>query len=338
LAMFINARITDKYLSRFLALVCLFLALAPYQAQAKLLAAYISDSPSSSVPEWIAKETGLFKKYGLDLDLVFIDGSTRGIQALMAGDLSFTEAVGTSAINGKLAGGNIAIVNGLVNTLPYYIVGSPAIKSPEDLKGRTAAVHIPGTAADFALRLALKRVGIPYNQIKAITVGGGPARIMALINGQVEFTVASDAEKFQGERQGQKTIIDMAEFKVPFQFTCTVTTDKMIREQPDNVRRMVEALAAGVHFFKTNKEDTLRIMSKYTRGQNRALLEGAYAAYSQLLVADTYPTLEGLRNTLEVQASWDAKVTKAKAEDFVDLRFVDQLKSSGFIEKLYGRK
>ena len=102
----------------------------------------------------------------------------------MAGDLSFTEAVGTSAINGKLAGGNIAIVNGLVNTLPYYIVGSPAIKSPEDLKGRTAAVHIPGTAADFALRLALKRVGIPYNQIKAITVGGGPARIMALINGQ----------------------------------------------------------------------------------------------------------------------------------------------------------
>src|SRR6266850_1514506 len=307
--MFINARITDKYLSRFLALVCLFLALTPYQAQAKLLAAYISDSPSSSVPEWIAKETGLFKKYGLDIDLVFIDGSTRGIQALMAGDLSFTEAV-----------------------------GSPAIKSPEDLKGRTAAVHIPGTAADFALRLALKRMGIPYNQIKAITVGGGPARIMALINGQVEFTVASDAEKFQGERQGQKTIIDMAEFKVPFQFTCTVTTDKMIREQPDNVWRMVEALAAGVHFFKTNKEDTLRIMSKYTRGQNRALLEGAYAAYSQLLVADTYPTLEGLRNTLEVQASWDAKVTKTKAEDFVDLRFVDQLKSSGFIEKLYGRK
>jgi NitT/TauT family transport system substrate-binding protein len=252
--------------------------------------------------------------------------------------LSFTEAVGTSAINGKIAGGNIAIVNGLVNTLPYYIVSHPSIKSPEDLKGRTAAVHVPGTAADFALRLALKRVGIPYNQIKAITVGGGPARIMALINGQVEFTVASDAEKFQGESQGQKTIIDMAEFKVPFQFTCTVTTGKMIREQPDNVRRMVEALAAAVHYFKTNKEDTIRIMGKYTRGQNRKLLEGAYAAYSQLLVADTYPTLEGLRSTLEVQASWDAKVAKAKAEDFVDLRFVDQLKSSGFIEKLYGRK
>ena len=86
-----------KNFCRCAALAYLFLAFAPFEVEAKLLAAYISDSPSSSVPEWIAKETGLFKKYGLDLDLVFIDGSTRGIQALMAGDLSFTEAVGTSA-------------------------------------------------------------------------------------------------------------------------------------------------------------------------------------------------------------------------------------------------
>ncbi len=163
-------------------------------AQAKITIAYISDSPSSSVPQWIAKETGIFKKYGLDIDLVFIDGSTRGIQALLAGDLGFTEAVGTSAINGKTAGGNIAIINGIVNTLPYYIIGNPAIKSRDDLKGRTAAVHIPGTAADFALRLALKSINLPYNQIKAITVGGGPARIGALINGQAEFTIVSDAE------------------------------------------------------------------------------------------------------------------------------------------------
>ena len=170
-------------------------------AQSKLLSAYISDSPSSSVPAWIAKEAGLFKKYGLDIDLVFIDGSTRGIQSLLAGDLSFTEAVGTSAINGRIAGGDIAIVNGVVNTLPYYVVGKANIKSREELKGRTAAVHIPGTAADFALRLALKQVGISYNQIKAITVGGGPARIASVIAGQTDFTIVSDAEKIQGERK-----------------------------------------------------------------------------------------------------------------------------------------
>jgi ABC-type nitrate/sulfonate/bicarbonate transport system substrate-binding protein len=252
--------------------------------------------------------------------------------------LSFTEAVGTSAINGRIAGGDIAIVNGVVNTLPYYVVGKATIKSREDLKGRTAAVHIPGTAADFALRLALKQVGIPYNQIKAITVGGGPARISSVIAGQTDFTIVSDAEKIQGERSGLKVVIDMAALKVPFLYTCTVTSRRMIREQPTAVQHMVEAIAAAVHFFKTNKEESIKIMSKYTRGANRAILEGAYSAYSQLFVEDTYPTLEGLRNTLEVQSSWDPKAAKAKAEDFVDLRFVDQLRSSGFIDKLYGSK
>jgi NitT/TauT family transport system substrate-binding protein len=190
----------------------------------------------------------------LDVDLLFIDGSTRGIQSLLAGDLSFTEAVGTSAINGRIAGGDIAIVNGVVNTLPYYIVGKSNIKSREDLKGRTAAVHIPGTAADFALRLALK------------PVGGGPARIASVIAGQTDFTIVSDAEKIQGERNGLKVVIDMAALKVPFLYTCTVTSRQMIREQPNAVQGMVEAIAAGVHFFKTNKEDSIKIMSKYTRG------------------------------------------------------------------------
>jgi NitT/TauT family transport system substrate-binding protein len=307
-------------------------------APAKLVSAYISDSPSASVPQWIAKEMGIFKKHDLDIDLIFIDGSTRGIQSLLAGDLSFTEAVGTSAINGRIAGGDIAIIDGLVNTLPYYVIGKAAIKSRDDLKGRTAAVHIPGTAADFALRLALKKVGIAYNQIKAITVGGGPARIASVISGQTDFTVVSDAEKIQGEKAGLKMIIDMAELKVPFLYTCIVASRQRIREQPDTVRGMVEALAEAIHFFKTHKEESIKIMSKYTRGPSRVILEGAYAAYNQLFVEDTYPTLEGLKNTLEVQSSWDPKAAKAKVEDFVDLRFVDQLRSSGFVEKLYGRK
>ncbi len=126
------------------------------RAEANSTLAYISDSPSSSVPFWVAKDAGIFKKHGLDVDMLFINGSTRGIQSLIAGDLNFTGAVGTSAINGRLAGGDIRIISSLVNTLPYYVVGKPEIKSPEDLKGRSAATHIPGTSADFALRLALR--------------------------------------------------------------------------------------------------------------------------------------------------------------------------------------
>jgi len=307
------------------------------RAEQRIRLAYISDSPGSSAPYWIANDAGLFKKYGLDAELIFINGSTRGIQSLIAGELDFAGAVGTSAINGTLAGGDIAIVDSLVNTLPYYIIGKSDIKSPEDLKGRTLATHIPGTSADFAVRLALRKFGIDYKDIRAVMVGGATARVASVVNGQADFTMVTDSGKIQGEQAGMKLIIDMAKLKIPFVFTCTVASGKMIREEPKTVEAMAKSLAEAVHFFKTNKSETIRIMSKYTRGAKPNVLEGSWIAYKDLLEEDTKPALTGLSETLAVQAAWDPKAAKAKAEDFVDLRFTDNLKRSGFIDKLYGR-
>jgi ABC-type nitrate/sulfonate/bicarbonate transport system substrate-binding protein len=305
-------------------------------AEEKERIAYISDSPGSSSPFWIAKEAGLFNKHGLDAELIFINGSTRGVQSLIAGEIDFAGAVGTSAINGRLAGGDVVIVNSLVNTLPYYIIGKPEIRSPEDMKGRTASTHIPGTSADFALRLVLRKFGIDYNEIRAVMVGGTTARVAAVMKGQVDFTMVTEPGKIQGEKAGLKTIVDMAKLKIPFQFTCGVTSNRLISERPEAVQRIVRAMAESVHYFKNNRNETIKIMSKYTRGLNPAVLEGTWEAYSDLLEEDTRPTLEGLQDTLAVQASWDPKATNAQAKDFVDLRFVDQLEKSGFLAKLYG--
>jgi len=316
----------------------LALTVFPATVRATSYIAYISDSTNSSVIYWLAKEVGIFKKHGLDLDTIFINGSVRGIQSLIAGDLGYTGAVGTAVINAKLAGGDVAIIQSQMNTLPYFIIGNANIKSPEGLKGRSAAVHIPGTSADFAMRLALTKVGITYKDIKAITVGGAPARLAAVTQGQTDFTVVTDGERIQGEKMGLKVIIDMAKLNVPFQFNCSVTTRKKIRENPDEVRRVVWSMAEAIHFFKTNKEESIRVMQKYTRGLPRDVLEGAHAANSELLVEDTYPTIDGLKMTLEVQALTDPRASKAKAEDLVELRFVDELRKSGFLNKLYGRK
>src|SRR5499433_899971 len=307
-------------------------------AEAKSYVAYISDSPATASAYWVTKDAGFFKKHGLDVDLIFIDGSTRGIQTLISGSVPFTSAVGTSVINGKLAGGDIAIINSLTNTLPYYVFGKPEIKSPEDLKGRSAAMHIPGTAADFALRLALKGIGLSLKDIKGVTVGGAPARVAAVASGQLDFTVGTDAEKLRGEKLGLKVVIDMAKLNIPFQFNCTVATRQTVRENPDMVQRLVRAMAEAVHYYKNNKEPVVKIMQKYTRGPSRTFFEEVYDSNKVLLVDDTYPTLEGLKNTLEIQASLDPKAANAKAEDFVDLRFVDELKTSGLIEKLYGKR
>jgi ABC-type nitrate/sulfonate/bicarbonate transport system substrate-binding protein len=187
------------------------------------------------------------------------------------------------------------------------------------------------------LRLALKRFGIPYEGIKAVMVGGAPARVAAVTSRQVDFAVVTEPGKIKGEQAGLKMILDMAKLNIPFQFTCTVAARQLIRENPDAVQRMAKAMAEAVHYYKTHKPETIKIMQKYTRGQSRDVLEGSWNAYQELFVDDTYPTVEGLKNTLEVQSSWDPKAAQAKVDDFVDLRFVNDLKKSGFIDKLYGR-
>lgn len=96
-------------------------------------------------------------------------------------------------------------------------------------------------------------------------------------------------------------------------------------------QRMVNAMAEAVHYYKSNKDPVVKIMQKYSRGPSRTFFEEVFESNKDLLVEDTYPTLEGLKATLEIQASIDPKAAKAKAEDFVDLRFVNELKKSGFI-------
>jgi hypothetical protein len=93
-------------------------------------------------------------------------------------------------------------------------------------------------------------------------------------------------------------------------------------------------MADAVHFMKTHKEESIRVMQKYTRGLARDILEGAWASNAELVVDDGYPTLEGLKQTLDIQALTDARATKAKAEDFVDLRFVDEIRKTGYLSKL----
>ena len=84
-------------------------------------------------------------------------------------------------------------------------------------------------------------------------VGGSPTRVAAVINGQTDFTMVTEPGKIQGEKAGMKLIIDMAKLKVPFQFSCTITSGKTIRERPETVQKMVNAMADAVHFFKTRK-------------------------------------------------------------------------------------
>src|SRR5574337_11583 len=138
---------------------CLYTGLS-WAAADKLNTAYISTTPGSSSVLWVAKDARIFDKYGIDATMIFIAGSVRGIQSILAGEILIGEGGGPGLASARLAGGDVVAIAGNVNVLPYYLVAQPSIKKPEDLKGKIGGNHIAGTTAEFALKVELKKMGM----------------------------------------------------------------------------------------------------------------------------------------------------------------------------------
>jgi NitT/TauT family transport system substrate-binding protein len=316
--------------------VLALLALPNYTAAQKLNTAYISTTPGTSTVIQVAKEARLFDKHGIDATVIFISGSVRGIQAILAGEIPIGEGGGPGLASARLAGGDVVAIAGNVNVLPYYLVSHPSIKRHEDLKGKIGGTHIAGTTAEFALKVGLKKIGLdPLKDTSLRVIGGAIERMVALQKGIVQFTVVTEAGKAQAEKLGYPTVVDMVALQIPFPQNGIYTSTKLIRENPDLVRRYMRAYVEALHFYKTHKEDTFKIMRKYSRVEDRSVLEEAWDWHAKFMPDAPYPPIEGYQLVLNDIAEKNPKAAQANVKEYIDSRFVKELEDSGFIKGLY---
>ena len=304
----------------------------------KINTTYISSTPGSSTVVWVAKEAGIFDKHGIDAQVIFISGSVRGIQAILAGEIPIGEGGGPGLASARLAGGDVVAIAGNVNVLPYYLVSQPSIKRTEDLKGKIGGTHIAGTTAEFALKVGLKRIGLdPAKDVSLRVIGGAIERMVALQKGITNFTVVTEAGKVMAEKLGYPTVVDMVSLKIPFPQNGVYASTKLIRENPDLVRRYMRAYTEAIHYYKARKEDTMKIMRKYSRVEDRKVLEEAWDWHAKYMPDAPYPPADGYQLILQDIAEKNPKAAKANVKDYIDTRFVKELEDSGFIKNL-GRK
>ena len=319
-------------------LIFLLSGAALLAAADKINTSYISPAPASSAIIWVAKDARLFEKHGLDATVIYISGSVRGIQAILAGDIPIGEGGGPGLTSARLAGGDVVAIAGNINVLPYYLVAQPSIKKPEDLKGKIGGNHIAGTTAEFALRVGLKKLGLnPAKDVNLRVIGGSIERMVALQKGIVNFTVVTEAGKVMAEKLGYPMIVDMAALEIPFPQNGVYTSTRFIREQPDIVRRYMRAYVEAIHFFKTRKEESIKIMQKYSRVNERNPVEESWVWHVRYTPDAPYPPVEGYQTILQDLASTTPKAAQVNAKELVDPRFVKELEDSGFIKSLYGK-
>jgi len=313
-----------------------FTAAAPLRAAEKIYTAYFSPAPGPSSVIWVAKEARLFDKHGLDVPAILIPSSVRTLQAILAGEITIGESAGPAVASARLAGGDVVAIAGNVNILTYYFVTLPGIKRPEDLKGKVGANHSPGTIADFALRISLRKLGLdPSKDVGLRPIGVLLDRVAAMQKGIVQFTVLTEAEKPIVDKLGFPVLLDLVSLKIPFPQRGIYTTAKFAKEHPDTVRRYMRAYVEALHYFKTRKEETIQIMRKYSRVEDRNVLEHTWSWFTQNMPESPYPPLEGYQNVLQEMALTNPKAAAVNARDLVDTRFVKELEDAGFIENLY---
>src|SRR5438445_12750861 len=251
-------------------------SVAPAQV-ARIKVGYSSIGVGQSLV-WVAKEAGLFKENGLDVQLIFIGSSSILSQAVIARDVPIAIMSGTAAINSQLAGSDLVIAASTKkDPAQVFLVTAKGISQPAQLKGQKLAVSRLGASSDFILRLILKKIGlVPDKDVAIIQIGSSPVRMAALANGVADGTALTFEEMMVAKKMGFNVLLNLLQFGVEDLNSDLVTTRRFIRESKETVQRLVKGRTEGVTFFSNNKKFSMDIIARYTKSNDIEKIEYGY--------------------------------------------------------------
>ena len=246
-----------------LALAALIATVNPSSA-APLRIAYSAIS-GAMASLWVAQEGGYFKREGLDTELLYIGGGTLLIQSMLSGDVPFAYGPSVPVINATLRGSDLVLIGNTGNSLVFSIMARPEIKQPGQLRGKKVGVTRLGGSTDWALDAALKQWGIERGQISVIQTGGMPEGLAGLTAAALDAVVLSPPSNFRAAKAGMHELEDVGQLKIVFPNTPLSTTRSFIRTNRDTSLRFMRGFAQGLQRLRTDKEFSMKVLSKYTK-------------------------------------------------------------------------
>jgi len=320
-------------------LVLIFAWPAQGQAQApveKLRLAY-SAIGGSQASFWIPYEAGIFRKHGLDVELLYVAGGGRAAQVVQSGEVPIGLFTGGAVINSNLAGGDLVVIASSMNVMTFVVMARPEIKRVEDLKGKKVGISRFGSATDFGLRYAEEQWPVKRQRDFAVIQMGGVSDVYgALRAGALDAGVINAELAILARREGYRELVDIAKMGINFPTSSVVTTRSFIKRNENTVRKFVRGFVEGVHFGKTQRAPAISIMKKYLRSSDAAMFDELYEMYIvRNIPRIPRPAPEALKTVLDQMAETDPRVANLKPEQFIDARFFQELEKEGFIQRLW---
>ena len=294
-------------------------------------------SASNWIP-WVAKEAKIYEKYGLDVELILVKGSGQTSTAILGGSLFAAPVALPTVMLADLSGADLINIAHTVPGVQSKLLVKQEIKKPEDIKGKRIATSSLGSLGDFLFRYIIRKYGMdPSRDVTWLSIGTPPERLQALASGNVDAADLSYPTDVQALRMGYRVLWD-ARKEVVYPSMSVVTRRKNIQDDRDTVMRLLKAHIESIAYFKSHKDFSLKVLSKYLRTNDRELLEGSYEIFKEDFISTPYPIMKGLEATYDYVASRRPEVRNHKPEEFMDPSLVAELEKSDFIKKLYDQK
>jgi len=327
--------------SKLIIVVCGLLQLTVWAgAQAQPLSKIRIGYPSISSRQaqlWVAKDEGIFRRHGLNVELIFLRGGQVAIQALTGGDPPLV-TIG-NVIIANLQGHDIVLVGSVENSYDQSVFARRGTMTRmEELKGKRFGISGFGSATHNAALILFKKFNLePNRDVTFVPTGTGPERLAAMSTARIDATFFNPSEVPQALKAGFVEIIQMADIGFEVQGSGLATSRAYIKANRDVVKAALKAYVEGIYYVFANKAATMKSLTRYMRTDDQEVLDYSYQHYLKRTPKKPYPTMNGIQNLIDMSAPQLPQAKTAKPEQFADLSFLQELEREGFFEEMAKR-
>jgi NitT/TauT family transport system substrate-binding protein len=311
-------------------------AAAPTAGPARKLTVALSATSAVVAPLWVAVDEGLFRKYGLEVEIANFDGGSRAVPALVSHEAPIGVLNAGSVVVARLQGTDVLWFAGLFDTYYFQIYSRPTIRAAADLRGKTVAASSARSASERAFIDILGDHGLELNRDFQITyVGSQGGRLAALQQGLVDATIIGPPYGLRAREAGFQELFDLVTSGIPFGHFVVAGSEGWMRQNPEATRGFLRGYLEGIALAKRDKELTKRAIGRYTQTEDPALLEESYVVGVPQIPEIPWVREDIVRGTIATSELPQAR--GVAPQQLYDNSLLQELETAGFFRQLYGR-
>jgi len=297
---------------------------------------YAARAVVHSIP-YVTKEAGFFREEGIQVEVVRTAGNVAPM-TLVSGDVEFSIMSAFLLLPAAVQYRDLVMLAGFTRYASMYLVARPEISNGNDLRGKIVGLQRPGDAYEKNARVALRHLGLdPDRDVKFLYVGSNEVMWTALDSHRISATMLTPPSTLFARKAGMNFLVNLSELKVEYQGSSLTARRSFIKENPNLTLRAVRAVVREIHFFKTRKQETFRILAKFFGTNDREALEESWN-YASDVPTKPYASESAVQAVISHLVEVNPRFGQHKPAEFIDSGPLTELDRSGFINTLYGSK